>query len=77
MEEIKKLLETQKDMLGTISGSVMSLSDAQKNLDTRLRDLEERTAPRRVIPRMPGLEDEAKSFSLTRAINAIVTGNIS
>ena len=55
MEEIKKLLETQKDMLGTISGSVMSLSDAQKNLDTRLRDLEERTAPRRVIPRMPGL----------------------
>ena len=75
MEEIKKLLETQKDMLGTISGSVMSLSDAQKNLDTRLKDLEERTAPRRVIPRMPGLEDEAKSFSLTRAINAIVTGD--
>ncbi len=75
MEEIKKLLETQKDMLGTISSSVMSLSDAQKNLDTRLKDLEERTAPRRVIPRMPGLEDEAKSFSLTRAINAIVTGD--
>jgi len=75
MEEIKKLLETQKDMLGNISNTVVALSDAQKNLDTRLKDIEDRTAPRRVIPRMPGLEDEAKSFSITRAINAIVTGD--
>ena len=75
MEEIKKLLETQRDMLGNISNTVVALSDAQKNLDTRLKDIEDRTAPRRVIPRMPGLEDEAKSFSITRAINAIVTGD--
>jgi len=75
MEEIKKLLETQRDMLGNISNAVVALSDAQKNLDTRLKDIEDRTAPRRVIPRMPGLEDEAKSFSITRAINAIVTGD--
>lgn len=73
MDEIKKLLEAQKDAMTQMSQGVETIVDKQKNLDDRLKDLEVRMAPS--APYIPGLEDEAKNFSLVRAINAIVTGD--
>jgi HK97 family phage major capsid protein len=74
MEEIKKLLETQKNMMGDVAGKVDGLYTNQKDLDARLKDIETRMAPGRGIGiSVPGLEDEAKKFSFLKASRAIVT----
>lgn len=74
MEEIKKLLETQRDMMGDVAGKVDNLYTSQKDIEARMKDIETRMAPGRGIGiSVPGLEGQEKKFSLLRASRAIVT----
>ena len=73
MEEIKKLLETQKDSMTKVSETVESLAGMQKAYEDRLKDIEQRLTPRRVS--LPGVNEGKESFSFMRAINAIVTND--
>jgi len=74
MEEIKKLLENQKEMVGNVASTLKELSEAQHGLDARMKQIETRMSPGLGIGiSVPGLESEAKKFSLLRAARAIVT----
>lgn len=73
MEEIKKLLEAQRDVIRAMSGSVDGLVTAQKVYEDRLKDLEARMTPRKVS--LPGVNEGKEQFSFMRAISAIVTND--
>lgn len=73
MDEIKKLLEAQKDAVTQMSQGVETIASTQKEFDVRLKDLETRMTPK--APFISGLDEVAKDFSLVRAINAIVTSD--
>ncbi len=71
--EIKEMLETQMKYLTDMGASVEEVNKAQKAFEARLKDIETRMTPSRLVGPMPGLEDEAKNFSLLRAARAIIS----
>lgn len=73
MDEIKKLIEAQKEMIAKIADGNQAFADAQKTFETRLKDLESRMVPRKIS--LPGVDEGKEQFSFMRAINAIVTGD--
>jgi len=73
MDEIKKLIEAQKEMISKIAEGNQAFADAQTTFETRLKDLEKRMTPRKTS--LPGVDEGKEQFSFMRAINAIVTGD--
>jgi HK97 family phage major capsid protein len=74
MEGIKELLENQKRLLEAQGTSQEKIEETLKALEVRMHEMEKTQYHGKVGP-LPGLEAEAKNFSLQRAINAIVTGD--
>ena len=73
MDEIKKLIEAQKEIISKIAEGNQAFADAQTTFETRLKDLEKRMTPRKTS--LPGVDEGKEQFSFMRAINAIVTGD--
>jgi len=71
--EIKEMLDAQMKYLTDMGATIEEINMARKSLETRMKDLEARMTPSRVIGPLPGLEDEAKNFSILRAARAIIS----
>ena len=73
--ELKELLTAQKETVEAIKTSVDTIVDGQKSYDERLKAIETLIAQRKSQMGIPGLEDEAKKFSFSKAIYAVKTGD--
>jgi len=74
LAEIRGALNEQKTLLlAKVDENIVSLRAQYEALDTRLKEMEKISRPRRVD--LPGLEDEKTAFSFFKAIRAIKSGN--
>ena len=73
IEIIKEALDNQKEMIKDFVKKVEDVFVEQKNIITRIDELEESLKKRRIS--VPGLEDYADKFSIARAAKAIITND--